>query len=98
MSTPRENFVDHTFEEPRGDLEASIARIIADVLDIDHVSRFDSFYDFGGTSLAAIRICARLESELGYHAQPAWLFTSDVLADFAHRVQDECMPGMDARD
>jgi hypothetical protein len=47
----------------------------------------DSFYDFGGTSLMAIKICARLENELGWQAQPDWLFISDVVADFAHKVR-----------
>jgi len=90
MSESREQFLDRAFEEPRGDLEQSIVRIIAGVLNIDRVGRMDSFYDFGGTSLDAIRICARLETELGCQARPVWLFTSDVVADFAHKVQTEC--------
>jgi acyl carrier protein len=96
MSESRGQFVDHAFEEPRGDLEQSIARIIAEVLDIDHVGRTDSFYDFGGTSLEAIRICARLEYELVCQAQPVWLFTSDIIADFAHKVQAACTLATDA--
>lgn len=98
MSESRAQFVDHAFEEPRGEFEQSIARIIADALDIDHVGRTDSFYDFGGTSLAAIRICARIEYELGWQAEPAWLFTSDIVADFAHLVQAECVLAADAHD
>jgi acyl carrier protein len=89
MSESREQFVDHAFEAPVGEVERSVAHIIADVLDVDQVGRMDSFYDFGGTSLEAIRICARVESELGYQAQPTWLFTSDVVADFATKLQLE---------
>jgi acyl carrier protein len=89
MSESRERFVDHLFEEPCNEVEQSVARIIADILHIDHVGRMDSFYDFGGTSLEAIRICARVESELGYQAQPAWLLTSDMVADFANKLQVE---------
>jgi hypothetical protein len=37
------------FEEPRGEEEQSVARVIAEVLDVDRVGRTDSFYDFGGT-------------------------------------------------
>jgi acyl carrier protein len=98
MSESRDQLVDHAFEEPHGEFEQSIARIIADVLDIDRIGRMDSFYDFGGTSLVAIRICARLESELGCQAEPAWLFTSDVVADFAHKVQAVCALAADAHD
>jgi acyl carrier protein len=89
MRESREQFVDHSFEEPQGELEQSVARIMADVLDVDHIGRMDSFYDFGGTSLEAIRICARVEAELGYQVQPTWLFTSDVVADFATKLQAE---------
>ena len=89
MSESREQFVDHAFEEPHDQVEQSVARIIAEVLDMDRVGRMDSFYDFSGTSLEAIRICARVESELGYQAQPTWLFTSDVVADFASKLQSE---------
>ncbi|BCB89731.1 phosphopantetheine-binding protein [Phytohabitans suffuscus] len=89
MSKSREQLVDNAFEEPDGEVEQSIARVIADVLDIDRVGRTDSYYDFEGTSLAAIKICARLEHERGWRAEPAWLFTSDVVADFARKVQSE---------
>jgi len=89
MSESREQLVDNAFVEPDGEVEQSIARVIADVLGIDRVGRTDSFYDFGGTSLAAIKICARLEHERGWRAEPAWLFVSDVVADFARKVQSE---------
>lgn len=98
MSESREHFVDSEFEEPAGEVEQSIARVIADVLDIDRVGRMDSFYNFGGTSLAAIKICARLEYEFGWHAQPTWLFGSDIVADFAHKVQSESALAGGARD
>src|SRR5262245_42177593 len=98
MSESREQFIDYPFDEPHGEFEQSIARIIADVLDIDQVGRTDSFYDLGGTSIAAIKICARLEFERGWQAQPTWLFTSDVVADFAHLVQADYALAADAHD
>lgn len=89
MSESREQFVDHTFREPTGPTEAAVSRIEADVLGVDRIGRSDSFYDFGGTSLQAIRICARIEAELGCPAQPIWLFTNDLLADFAAKLDAE---------
>lgn len=82
MAESREDWVETDFESPRGEIESSIARIHAEVLDIDRFGRTDSFYDFGGTSLQAIRVCARVEREVGLRAKPAWLFSNDVLADF----------------
>lgn len=96
MSNSREQFVNHAFEEPRDEIERSITRVIADVLDIDRVGRTDSFYDFGGTSMAAIRICARLEHELGREALPFWLFSSDIVADFAEKVRSGSALAADA--
>jgi hypothetical protein len=98
MSESREQFVDGAFEEPHDEVEQSVARVIADVLGIDRVGRTDSFYDFGGTSLAAIKICARLEYESGWRAQPAWLFISDIVADFARKVRSESVLTAEAHD
>lgn len=92
----REQFVDSAFEEPDGEVEQSVARVIADVLGIDRLGRTDSFYDFGGTSLAAIKICARLEYEHGWQVQPAWLFITDVITDFARKVQFESAPAAES--
>jgi acyl carrier protein len=89
MCDSREQFVDHSFEAPNSGVEKVAARIIAEVLNVDQVGRTDSFYDFGGTSLQAIRICARLEAEIGCRIPPDWLFTSDIVADFASKVEGE---------
>lgn len=83
MAESRENWVDTEFVAPDGKIELTIAKIQAEILDIDRFGRTDSFYDFGGTSLQAIRVCARVEREVGLKAKPAWLFSHDVLADFA---------------
>lgn len=96
MRESREQFVDSAFEEPDGEVEQSVARVIADVLGIDRIGSTDSFYDFGGTSLAAIKICARLESERGCRVPPSWFFVTDVVADFARRVQSEATPAVSA--
>lgn len=87
MSVSREQFVDEAFEEPADETELAVARIVADVLGVDRVGRADSYYDFGGTSLAALKICARLERDHGWRAEPTWLFVDHVIADFAERVR-----------
>jgi acyl carrier protein len=94
VSECREQFVGHVFEDPASATEELVSRIIAEVLGIDRVGRTDSFYDFGGTSLNAIRICARIESAIGCQAEPIWLFTTDVVADFvAQIVTEAARPG-----
>jgi hypothetical protein len=89
LSECREDFVDSEFEAPQGALETAVAQIEAEILGVDRFGRADSFYDFGGTSLQAIRICARIERDVGHRALPIWLFETDVLADFVKRLQAE---------
>lgn len=88
MAESREDFTDEEYTAPDGDLEAAVAAIIADVLGVDRIGRLDSFYDYGGTSLQAIRICTRIEGKLGIKATPLWLFENDVLKDFAGQLAE----------
>jgi acyl carrier protein len=85
----REQHAENDYEAPAGSLEEAVAHIQAEILGVDRVGRTDSFYDFGGTSLQAIRICARIEREIGSRVLPAWLFETDVLADFVHRLETD---------
>ncbi|WP_320772917.1 amino acid adenylation domain-containing protein [Streptomyces sp. CRN 30] len=57
-------------------------RIVAEVLGVPGADGADNFYDFGGSSLQAMRICARLAKDLGVRAAPEALFEADTLSDF----------------
>ena len=87
MPKSREDYADAPYEACADGLEQSVAEIMADVLDVDRVSRTDSFYDFAGTSLQAMRICARIESTLGLKALPLWLLSNDLLHDFVAELR-----------
>ncbi|MGW9206129.1 amino acid adenylation domain-containing protein [Embleya sp. NPDC055664] len=78
-------------EEPRGEWEQAVARVWHDVLDADAVSRDDTFFALGGTSLRATRITAALRERL--HIDPGYgrtmirdLVGDPSLADFAAAV------------
>lgn len=83
----REECTDTDFEAPQGRLEKLISEVIANVLGVDRVGRSDSFYDFAGNSLQAVLIAARIEQEIGRHVGYLWLFETDILADFAERIE-----------
>ena len=87
MDKRRQDFVIGEFQPPTSPLEAAVARIQSEVLRVDCMGRTDSFFDFGGTSMDAIKICARIEAELGYLVLPEWLFENDVVADLALRIR-----------
>ncbi|WP_046728758.1 phosphopantetheine-binding protein [Streptomyces humi] len=67
-------------------LPAEISAIWADVLEVDSVAGDLSFYDFGGTSLQAMRICARIERLTGREVAPELLFDADTFEDFVADV------------
>ncbi|GAA1911672.1 hypothetical protein GCM10009716_22040 [Streptomyces sodiiphilus] len=77
----------HAPAQRTGNHEA-VLRIAADVLKVPRVTASDSFYDFGGTSLQAMRICARIEKELGLSVTPETLFECDSFADVVSAVED----------
>lgn len=89
MSKRRQDFLTTDFQPPANSLEASVARIQAEVLGVDRMGRSDSFFDFGGTSMDAIKVCAEIEDETGYQVPPHWLFENDVLADLVLRIGSE---------
>ena len=86
MTESREELIDTEYVAPEGDLERTVAGIAAEVLEVSRFGRDDSFYDFGTTSLQAVRICARIQKQTGIPALPVWLFDHDVLSDFAGRL------------
>lgn len=68
--------------------EKIVLRIAAEVLCAGSVAPENSFYDFGGTSLQAMRICVRIQKELTVAIDPVLLLDSDHLGDFARVVAE----------
>ncbi|GLZ75741.1 hypothetical protein Afil01_05480 [Actinorhabdospora filicis] len=66
--------------------DAAVIAIIEDVLNAGAVTPADDFYEFGGTSLQAVRICVRVQTELGRRVEPDALFDGERIADFLAAV------------
>jgi D-alanine--poly(phosphoribitol) ligase subunit 1 len=62
---------------------AVVARVMATVLRTSDVRPTDNFRDLGGTSVQAVRVCARLTRELGVPVDAGLLVGSDTVAGFA---------------
>lgn len=71
----------------REELARVVAKILAEVIGIDKISPEGDFCDSDVTSLQAIRVCARIERELGCQVLPRWLISSRSLADFVKLLQ-----------
>lgn len=52
-------------EEPRDDIEVSLARIWRDCLGVDGLGVNDDFFELGGHSLIALRLISRIQSDFG---------------------------------
>ncbi|KAG0195763.1 hypothetical protein BGX28_000670, partial [Mortierella sp. GBA30] len=80
-----DDFARETFEEPQGEIETALASIWADLLQLERVSRHDSFFALGGHSLLAIQMISRLQ-RLGYSVSARALFDARTLSVLAQSV------------
>ena len=88
--------LDRGFVGPRGPLEETLAKIWADVLQLERVGIYDSFFDLGGHSLLATQIISRVRNVFQMELPVSSLFSSPSVAEFAalidaatdHKVQD----------
>lgn len=63
-----------------------LLRIVGDVLEIDKPDKTDAFFDIGGSSLAGIRILARLEQQYGVRISPSEFLACDELGEVAELI------------
>ncbi|MBS9426454.1 condensation domain-containing protein, partial [Photorhabdus caribbeanensis] len=75
-------FVRQVYAAPQGETEIALAAIWRELLGIEQISRYDSFFALGGHSLLAIRMVERLR-HLGLSLTARDLFQSPVLSDLA---------------
>lgn len=66
--------------------EAALANIWKRVLQVVHINPQSHFFADGGDSLAAVRMLAQVESELGVSLPVQTVFHQPVLADLAHVI------------
>src|SRR5690606_5882459 len=72
---------------PSGDgLQALIARLWCEQLNVAEVGEDDHFFLLGGTSIAATQLTARLRDELGLELSLSLLFEAPTLAGFTAQV------------
>jgi amino acid adenylation domain-containing protein len=68
-------------------VERTVREVIADVLGRPDVPVDVSFFDLGGTSLEAGRVCTRLAARLGQAVAVSWLYQCPTAAGFAGRLR-----------
>ena len=85
-------YVARGYEAPEGETEQRLARIWAELLQLERVGREDNFFELGGHSLAALRLMARVGRVFGVQIGVAALFAAPTLRQFARRVSESEKP------
>ncbi|MEL6598866.1 MAG: amino acid adenylation domain-containing protein [Pseudomonadota bacterium] len=75
-------------------MEARIAAIWRDTLNIGRVGLRDNFFDLGGNSLQAVKLMSRIESDLGVELPLVSIFQGGTVADFARMVTGDRTPDL----
>ncbi|WP_238319400.1 condensation domain-containing protein, partial [Xanthomonas maliensis] len=74
------------YAEPEGELEALLAALWCELLDLPHVGRHDNFFALGGHSLLAVRLIERLRQR-GWQLDVRSLFAQPTVAGLARRLR-----------
>ncbi|WAC56500.1 non-ribosomal peptide synthetase [Gordonia sp. SL306] len=74
------------FVAPRSEMEAVVADVFAQVLDVSRVSVDDSFFELGGNSLSATKAVSRLAAVFDRRVPVKDLFEKPTAAKFAARL------------
>jgi fengycin family lipopeptide synthetase D len=72
---------------PRVATEVALAALWAQVLDRNHVSINDNFFDVGGDSLGAVRMAARIRAVFGCELPIRDLFAHPTVSGLAGRIE-----------
>jgi amino acid adenylation domain-containing protein len=85
--TPIEPRRSAVYAPPRTPAEERLAAIWCDLLDLERVATFDSFFDLGGHSLLAARLIARIRDRLGVELPLRAVFAGPTLAAMARSIE-----------
>jgi len=72
-----------TFVAPRTSAEQRLAKIWAEILNVEQIGIDDNFFDIGGHSLLAAKLFARLDEDFGISLPLSVLFSSPTLRTLA---------------
>ncbi|SKA37897.1 Methyltransferase domain-containing protein [Chitinophaga eiseniae] len=76
-----------TFVAPRDTMEADLAAIWQELLEVPQVGIYDDFFELGGDSLLAVRVVAHLKRKLSVHLSVSKLFECKDIARLAAYIQ-----------
>ncbi len=81
--TPTSRSIDKTFVTPRTPTESTLAKIWAEVLNLEHVGINDNFFDLGGNSLLAVRLLEQIHKQFERELPLSALFLRPTIESLA---------------
>jgi len=73
---------------PRTNVEETLSEVWQELLGVDQVGIHDNFFELGGHSLVAIRVNARIASELQFNLSVRSLFEAPTIAGLAGKIEE----------
>ncbi|HEX3586704.1 MAG TPA: amino acid adenylation domain-containing protein, partial [Candidatus Angelobacter sp.] len=74
------------YEEPQGEIEATLATVWRELLEVAKVGRNDDFFGLGGHSLLAVTMIGRLREALGLEVEIGDVFEHSRLSELAGKI------------
>ncbi|MDX2680517.1 phosphopantetheine-binding protein [Streptomyces sp. NY05-11A] len=63
-----------------------VAELYARVLNLEHVTEGDDFFQLGGTSLSAMELLDAIDDDLGVRLPPRALYRATVVSELAKEI------------
>ncbi|MDZ7955197.1 amino acid adenylation domain-containing protein [Nostoc sp. DedQUE09] len=83
LNTPNSHSIDKTFIAPRTPTESNLAKIWAEVLNIERVGIYDNFFDLGGDSLLTVRLLKQIHKQFENELLLSTLFLNPTIESLA---------------
>ena len=90
--SPNSRLLDKAFVAPRNSTESTLAKIWAEVLNLEFVGIHDNFFDLGGNSLLAVRLVEQIHKQFERELPLSSLFLNSTIESLASSLS----PGKDS--
>jgi amino acid adenylation domain-containing protein len=84
---------DYAYEPPANEMEAEIANIWSDVLEVKDIGVLDDYYALGGDSLKSIKSITSIKRKWGVEISPKDIFTTKNIRDLVELIKTSAVAG-----
>ncbi|NEU74383.1 amino acid adenylation domain-containing protein [Hassallia byssoidea VB512170] len=81
--------IDKTYIAPRNPTELTLAKIWAEVLQIERVGIYDNFFDLGGNSLLTVRLLEQIHKQFERELPLYTIFLNPTIESFANSLSSD---------